>query len=215
MLSRTSFVKQSVMMQIPYFSQFATPELADTIASGTFDPLKDRKWKQSGAQSKEEYAKWCIHTCGMACLKMVLGYLNKENPPIVNLAKQCMQYGGYIARNNTIDGLYYEPFCRFVKDTFTMSASVAPFLTVRRILFETGRKNLIIASVHPNIRNINNKTPKENGGHLVVITGFNTKHKTICLHNPSGNFANSQQHYTISWVDFERFFAGRGIVISV
>jgi len=187
---------------VPYFSQYESRELVD-----------DPKWKQSGAKTKDEYAYWSHNSCGMACLKMILKYkLNKEIP-IVTLAKKCTEYGGYISKKDEAEGLFYEPFCLFVKEEFNINASVAPFLTLKRILFEISKNNLVITSAHPDIRDRNNPKPKGSGGHLVLITGYDLKKKTITIHNPSGSYQKSQEHYEMSFKEFKKFFAERGIVI--
>src|SRR3990167_6800417 len=48
-----------------------------------------------------------------------------------------------------------------------------------------------------------------NGGHLVLITGFDDHKKTLFFHNPSGFFGKSQENCEISEKDFKKFFASR------
>ncbi|MBI4136425.1 C39 family peptidase [Candidatus Roizmanbacteria bacterium] len=205
--------KPSVNYRIPYVSQFESKELVDEILSEKIDPHDDPLWKRSGAKTKEEYAYWSHNTCGIACLKMVLKYKLKKEIPIVHLAKKCTEYGGYILKKEEAEGLFYEPFCQFVKKEFDMNASVAPFLTLKRILFETGNSHVVIASVSPEIRNKHNNPKTVTGGHLVVVTGYDAKKKRVTIHNPSGLYKKSQENYEMKFEEFEKFFAGRGIVI--
>jgi hypothetical protein len=39
------------------------------------DARLDPCWKESGAESAEEYACWCWRACGPACVKMVKAFL--------------------------------------------------------------------------------------------------------------------------------------------
>ena len=203
------FIKRT----IPYFSQFASADLAEKIVTGKMQAKDDPNWKESGAHTAQEYALWSRNMCGMACLKMILAYLGTSEVRLVQLAKACMQYGGYVITGEKIDGLFYEPFCRYVKKRWALSAMIAPVLTMRRIRYEIGLGNFVIVSVHPGIRNQQKKKDEKNGGHLVLLTGFDLQKHTLYLHNPSGFTKLSQEHFEISEVDFLRFFAGRGIVI--
>lgn len=200
-------------MPVPYFSQYESRELIDNIISEKINPQNDPKWKSSGAKTKAEYEYWSHNSCGMACLKMVLKHIFKKEYPIITLAKKCTAYGGYVLKKYEAEGLFYEPFCWFVKEEFNINASVAPFLTVKRILFETSKNNVVIVSVHPDIRDRKNPKPKTSGGHLVVITGYNLEKKTITIHNPSGSYKKSQENYEMRFDEFIKFFAGRGIVV--
>jgi hypothetical protein len=55
---------------IPYYTQIASPELAETIFVHGLDPTLDPRWTESGAESPQEYAYWVDRACGAACLKM-------------------------------------------------------------------------------------------------------------------------------------------------
>ncbi|MEK7571158.1 MAG: hypothetical protein AAB553_02700 [Patescibacteria group bacterium] len=64
---------------IPYFSQWESPTLVDTIVRKKISAKDDPRWKNSGAKTKAEYELWSHNTCGMACLKMILAKeLGKE-----------------------------------------------------------------------------------------------------------------------------------------
>ena len=85
--------------------------------------------------------------------------------------------------------------------------------TLKRILFETGSENLVIASVDPAIRDKSNTPANVTGGHLVLVTGYDRKKKTITIHNPSGSYKKSQENYEMTFEEFQKFFAGRGIAV--
>ncbi len=202
-----------VQYKLPYFSQWESPQMVDQIINHKIKAVSDPKWKDSGANDPKDYEKWSWNICGMACLKMVLVYKFHKNYQLVKLAKQCSEYGGYIPQQNIIDGLFYQPFCRFVKDKFGLSAKTLPILTTNRIKHELNRNNFIIASVNANIRDENTPTPQNKSGHLVLITGYNENKKLIYLHNPSGFYKKSQKNYQISETDFSKFFGHKGIMI--
>ncbi len=210
--ARISFIKPRVKLSIPFAPQFISTPLIEDFLSGNRDVRSDRLWRKSGASTKDEYELWTRNGCGMACLQMILLYKKKLNIPLVTLGKICEKYGGYKKNGNTYDGLFYAPFCHFIKQEFDLSGAVAPLLSLRRIQYELSNNNIVIASVDPNIRDINNPS-KTRGGHLVVITGYDLTKKTVSLHNPSGLYNKSQIHHSISESDFNRFFAHRGIII--
>ena len=59
--------------KVPYFSQWETPEMTlSVLAEGSAALLRDPLWRQSGAETVEDYARWAVNVCGMACLKMIL-----------------------------------------------------------------------------------------------------------------------------------------------
>ncbi|MFD6094904.1 hypothetical protein ACFVWN_07615 [Nocardiopsis flavescens] len=65
-------------------TRYASPDLiADIVYQGR-DPGADPTWAESGAASPKEYARWCGHACGTACLRRVLGHrdglLHLRNP---------------------------------------------------------------------------------------------------------------------------------------
>lgn len=173
----------------------------------------DPKWKASGAKAKKEHLEWTWNMCGMACFKMVLVHRNGKAVPLIELGKLCMKYGGYSQPFETSNGLGYKNFITFVKSEFDISARIAAPLLIRDIQVELARGNYVIISVSPAIRDIT-ATPKSKGGHLVLVTGYDLDKKMTYLHNPSGFFGKSQKHAAVPFKDFNRFFAGRGIIIE-
>ncbi|MGO7288089.1 hypothetical protein ACCT25_38290, partial [Rhizobium ruizarguesonis] len=58
---------------VPYFSQWESPGMTlPVLAEGSQALLSDPLWRHSGAATIEEYARWAVNVCGMACLKMIL-----------------------------------------------------------------------------------------------------------------------------------------------
>lgn len=200
---------------VAYFAQWESPSLVSKIIQREISEKDDPNWKNSGAKTKEEYTLWSRNVCGMACFKMILAYTKKREYPLVVLGKQCMEYGGYRSsdKKRVIDGLFYEPFLRFIKEEYNLRGRVASLLILEEACYELAKGNFVIASVSPQIRNTNAR-PKEKGGHLVLILGYDLKKKLLYFHNPSGDSKKTQQYAEISFSDFAHFFAERGIVIT-
>lgn len=200
---------------MPYFAQWESKDLVGKILRNWEKPVHDLKWKESGAKTKEEYDLWTRNMCGMACLKMILAYKMKKQFPLVTLGKACMQFGGYkmTDKKRVIDGLFYEPFVRFVKETFGISAKLVKRMPQEQVIYELSKGNMVIASVSPQIRHPKEKNTK-NGGHLVLMLGYDLGEKMFFLHNPSGDTKENQEYFKISFTDFTRFSASRGIVIN-
>jgi hypothetical protein len=53
--------------EIPYYSQFASPELAYSYVHENFDGRQDRRWCEYGAELVDDYLFWCNRACGIAC----------------------------------------------------------------------------------------------------------------------------------------------------
>lgn len=198
---------------VPYFSQWETPEmtlpvLAEGIAALHRDPL----WQNSGAETIEEYARWAVNICGMACLKMILA-ARGEAHPILTLARACTTYGGYVVNeaDASIKGLIYAPFVTFVCERFGLAADVrtqVPTETIPAIVKDNG---FFIASVSSAIR-WPEREPPSRGGHLVLVTAADEE--SIRFHNPSGHDRASQADVTLPLATFDRFFANRGIAVG-
>lgn len=212
---------QVLFKEIPYHSQFASKEDVQLYISGKKNVLDDPKWKTSGAKKREEYAIWAWNGCGMVCLQMILEYRLHKNIPFVELGKRCLAYGGYRINkraqkendyNNYYDGLFYQPFIKFIKNEFHLTAYTNGQMIYQEIINELDRNKLVIASVSPNIRNPKS-SPHARGGHLVLMVGYDMPKQCFYLHNPSEIYKASQEFTEISFTDFNTFFAHRGIVI--
>lgn len=198
---------------IPYFSQWESRELVKDITSRKISARKDPLWKKSGAKNLEEYEYWSWKGCGMACLKMILGFKFGKNIPLAKLGKRCLEFGGYIQRRKRLDGLYYRSFLKFIKEDFNLSGKIFSLMYLEDILKELEAGNFIIASVSAKIKNPKTN-PRKCGGHLVLMLGYDIPKRKLFLHNPSGSAPSSQEYAQISFRDFKKFFAHRGISIS-
>ncbi len=201
-------------IDVPYFSQWETPELTmPVLAEGSAALLRDPLWRQSGAETIEEYARWGVNVCGMACLKMILA-TRGEIHPILNLARACAAYGGYVVNelDASIKGLIYAPFVAFVGERFGLAAEVLTSVPTTEIPAILAERRFFIASVSSSIRWPEGEPPSK-GGHLVLVTA--ASRETIRFHNPSGHDPASQAHVALPIETFDRFFANRGIAVNL
>ncbi|MFC0407387.1 hypothetical protein [Roseomonas elaeocarpi] len=196
--------------EVPYFSQWEsaamTPEvLRDGKAALRRDPL----WRASGAGSVEEYARWADQVCGMACLKMILAHRTSHRWPVLELARGCAEYGGYVEEaDGTIRGLIYAPFTRFVRERFGIEARVVTEVTAADLPTILREADFFVASVHPAIR-WPEAEPPGRGGHLVLVTEATAE--GVVFHNPSGHDRAAQEAVRLPLEVFGGFFAGRGV----
>lgn len=199
---------------IPYSSQYARLNFSQDYINSSTLRQRDKKWPITGASSSKEYALWSNNVCGIACFIMILDFYKIKHPPIITMAKTCASYGGYQITRSTIEGLYYYPFTAYTKREFAITCKVAPILSLKRLLYETAQGRIVIASVSPEIKFEKKKTKPE-GGHLVVVTGYNNKNNTISIHNPSGLYRKSQKNHTMPYELFSTFFARRGLIFDI
>lgn len=142
---------------VPFHAQFASPELVDAIVRGRLRASADPRWRESGADSAQEYELWAGAGCGMACL--------------------------------------------------------AP-LALGELLSAVGGDEVVIASVSRDIRWA--AGPRgERGGHLVLVLDVDPRRGRICFHNPSGHRPRTQRAVWIARERFARFYAGRGIAVTL
>lgn len=210
-MRRKTHEPRFIHQQLPYFSQWESRELVEKIITKQIEAKDDPRWRESGAESVQEYTSWSWSCCGMACLKMVLAHKTNEVVPLVMLGKQCVQYDGYRLPLESHPGLYYKPFVRFIKEEYGLDGVATSTLTLTDIKNTLSNGGYVIASVTPEIR-FPAKDPVKKGGHLVLIFGYDDLKQVVYLHNPSG-FKNSQEGVELSYSRFRKFFDNKGIMI--
>ncbi|KOG23320.1 C39 family peptidase [Streptomyces viridochromogenes] len=202
----------SVRHDVPYYSQWESAELVPELLSGRVKAEEDPFWRRSGADTAEDYAFWSWRICGMACLRMALEYWNMNSPNLVTLAREFLDAGAYVRREDGVDGLIYAPFAEYAAKRWGIEAEVHGNLEAEEIpgLLEDGK--LVMLSVHPSIRE-RDATPPGRGGHLVLAVGCSPGH--LQIHNPSGLPGVSQRFAEVSWQELPRFFARRGVSLGI
>ncbi|TPN36785.1 C39 family peptidase [Mesorhizobium sp. B1-1-6] len=198
---------------VPFFSQWETPDMTlAVLADGAEVALRrDPLWENSGARTLDEYALWAANVCGMACLKMILA-ARGQIVPTIELARRCTGYGGYVVTERSIKGLIYAPFVSFVKAEFGLEAKVMTSVATSDIPAILGQSRFFIASVSSSIR-WPEREPPSKGGHLVLV--MSASDEGFRFHNPSGHTGATQANAVLAAADFDRFFANRGIAVSI
>lgn len=196
---------------VPYFSQWESPGLAAQFIAREVALRDDPLWRESGAQTVEEYAEWANHICGMACLKMLLAARTGTIHPTLALTRMAIEFGGYVIREDrSIRGMIYAPVVKLLNERFAIHAEVVTGVTATDLPGIVQPGALFIASVHPSIRWLEGPPPKK-GGHLVLVTQATPN--TLTFHNPSGHAEETQRDAVATTAQFEEFFAGRGILV--
>ena len=208
-------IPKKVANDVPFVCQFSSPANAELSLTGQLTPKDDPEWAHSGARTQQRYADWAYTMCGMACLAMILEYFYDTNLKPATLAEDALASGVYVEpEGEAISSMRYKEFADWVKQ-YGVHASVISRLRIRGILYALASGHLVIVSVNPNIRGYATANKTQVGGHLVVVTGFDTTEETITINNPSGFVSlNTQKDHTLAIADFMSYFAGRGIIVS-
>jgi Peptidase_C39 like family len=192
-------------------SQYATPGLIAAVAYSGHDPADDPRWPETGAPSRAEYGRWCRHWCGMACLLMILEHRDGTAPSLHSLLAGSLSFGTYQEQpDETIRGMFYEPFAQYAAAAHGLKAHVHRQLPVSGIRTQLAAGRLVIASVHKEIRRPSLPPPSK-GGHLVLITGYDGE--LLHFRNPSGH-THDARNAALPCDKFTSFYAERAISVS-
>ncbi|WP_329254622.1 C39 family peptidase [Streptomyces canus] len=200
-----------MVYDVPYFSQWESPDLVPALLSGELRAEQDPLWARSGARSPEEYAFWSWRACGVACLRMLLTWWTGSAPAALPLVRECREVGAYVVTGERVQGLIYSPFCGYLEERWGLDARVVTDTDTADVASLVTKNRLAVVSVHPSIRQPTS-VPPERGGHLVLVVG--TEHNSIVIHNPSGLPGSSQQFARLDFATFDRYFARRGVIIE-
>ena len=139
--------------EIPYRSQYASPDLAAELQSGAVAFEDDPRWREFGASTPGEYRRWARCGCGMACLQMILAARGGEVPPLAELGRRAIPYGAYEAEPPSGFGpLIYAGFVDFAAAEFGLQARVAAPLGLEELAESVAGDEVVLASVSAEIR---------------------------------------------------------------
>lgn len=206
-------------VKVPYYAQFASPDLIHDYIHSGFDGTQDPNWQIFGADDPADYAFWSHRSCTLACIKMAAeAFYPDVKPSLWELVVAGLQVNGYTVRDGFgrwVDvGWYFHAqvhlaarcgleaagrsyvspltICNYIRDGWLVAASVSPELGERRP--KSGRY----------------------GGHLVLVYGFsweNGRPTRYFLHNPSGRYPELQSHAAVPAEQFNSQFAYRLIAL--
>ena len=201
--------------EIPYRSQYASPELAGEIAAGRVTLEQDPRWREAGARDRQEYVRWARCGCGMACLQMILEARGGPVPPLAELGRRAVAYGGYEARPPRGFGpLIYAGFVELAAAEFGLSARVAAPLALDQLLRAVAADEVVLASVSVEIRALAAE-PARRGGHLVLVIDCSADARRLCFHDPAGDRPDNTRAVWLERERFARFYAERGIAVTL
>lgn len=198
---------------IPYWGQFATPELTKAILEGDMDGQDDPNWAVFGYKTKEQAAYWAARQCGIVCAKTVLQAAG-DATSVADLISECVAYGGYNVGTDT--GWYYKPLARLLQN-HGKHAVVRPHLPVASLAAHILQGGVVIASVNPQIiRGDHPVTNHSKSGHLVLVTGVKMSNHNVggfTIHNPSGKSDAMRVDAYIPITQFSSAYGEKGIII--
>ncbi len=186
------------------------------MQSGRIAFEDDPRWREFGARSPREYMRWARCGCGMACLQMILAASGElAVPPLAELGRRAIAYGAYEAEPPRGFGpLIYAGFVDFVGVEFGLHARVAAPLALDELAEAVAGDEVVLASVSSEIRALA-PAPARRGGHLVLVLERSSEGSSICFHDPAGDSAQSARGVWLSLEDFERFYALRGVAVTL
>lgn len=214
--ARLFSIKDRVANEVPYFCQFGANKSSDLILTKQLELLDDPNWRGSGANNQEAYQKWTLNICGMACTSMILKYFFNQTSLPVPLAEEAVIEGVYEEdENGHMSDMKYIQYVKWIS-RFGLKGTVLSRLSVQGVLLALSNDSLVMVSVNPNIRGYQTAPASQKGGHLVLVTGYDKTKQTFTINNPSGFVSlGTQAGHVLSFVDFSKYFAGRGIVVGV
>ena len=157
-------------LEIPYRSQYASPQLAAQLQSGELAFEEDPRWRDFGAATPAEYRRWARCGCGMACLQMILAARGDGDvAPVAELGRRAIGFGAYEAEPALGYGpLIYAGFVDFAAAEFGLAARVAAPLALAELGEAVAGDEVVLASVSAEIRAVA-PAPARRGGHLVLV----------------------------------------------
>ncbi|NGO67218.1 hypothetical protein [Streptomyces boncukensis] len=175
------------------------------------DPSELHDWASDGYRSREEYLFWSRKVCGLACLQSLLRGWTDVRLPMRELLALALNWGCYVVDPpGRVRGLLYRPFMAWVGSQFGFTCQLVEYTPLHISAREVRPGQVMIASVSPEIRDPRIHEPRR-GGHLVLIHA--THGGRVRFHDPSG-YSHNAESASLPIRVFERFHAGRGILVS-
>jgi len=195
---------------VPYHTQWRSPELVGDIVARQIDVCDDPRWRENGFDDPEHYRFWSWKLCGLACLESAFDHWGIVHQPRQVLLQQALEHGVYRLRDDGgVDGLIYRPFAEWVAQDYGLHVEVFGDHTLEHIAAHLDETTLVMASVSPEIRRPDAPNTRR-GGHLVLLHGHDPH--GVWFHNPSG-VPPQQADVFLPYPVFERFYAQRGMTL--
>jgi hypothetical protein len=204
---------------VPYYAQVASPELARAIFDEGFDARLDPRWKESGAETAEEYAYWSGRACGPACVKMAVEALGGEGRSLMDWIRAGLARQGYLVEKDPLGdpvevGWLHRALAELIQEAGFQAAPQAVGLDDFPGYLKEGC--LLIASVSYEVGQDSQPVTRK-GGHLVMVIGAGLRGDTleeVVINNPSGRSEALRAAACIPVGRFRAGYSGRCIVAA-
>lgn len=218
-LSRLPDGEYRAAADVPYYAQYASPELIYDYIHHGYDGANDPNWPVFGSREPSDYVFWAPRICALAVLKMAIeAFDSTQQPTLWQLVIDGLKHNGYAVRDahgRWIDQGWYVDAQLALAAQYGLRAEprgyVSP-LTICRLIRQGW---LVAATVTPQL---GEREPSGNqyGGHLVLVHGFVWEQRLpthYILHNPSGRFEELRAGARIPAHRFHASFAHRLIAL--
>jgi hypothetical protein len=203
---------------IPYYSQFASPELVSEIVNHRLSARDDPRWREFGAETAEQYEYWSWKACGIASFKMAVEALGVERRPMMAWIRAGIAAGGFIHENgfdrSRPSGWVHRSLADLARAHGLAAGCAAP--VGLDYLFRCIESRLLaVASVSYELGTLGDIT--RDRGHLILIHGCalaDGEVEALLVNNPSGREPQLRRD---CWIPAERFaaaFSGRIIAFG-
>jgi hypothetical protein len=206
-----------VPVEVPYVSQFASPDLIQRYIHDHLHGRDDPNWQSFGAQDADTYTFWAHRACAIACVKMAVDSFASAPPRSMwELVEEGLALGGYHTYDDAgtfVDmGWFYAPLVELA-GRYGLQVSGKSYASILDICIAIREGWLVAPGVTPELG--------ENGpirlydGHFVLVYGFVWQHRRcthLLLHNPSGRRPELQANAKIPVERFRKAYAHRFIM---
>ena len=204
-------------IEVPYYSQFCSPELVLRIIRGEVRAEDDPRWKEFGTDDLQEYVYWSWKACGIASLKMAVEAVGVPERPMMEWIEEGVADGAFLSSERAGEGKpsgwIHRSLLELARRHGLEGECIAQAdLEVIAGAIDGGR--LAIASVTHELGEWGEIT--RSSGHLVVVHGYSRLRgeiEGVMINNPSGRYPELRRD---CWLPAERFsagFSGRLIVL--
>jgi len=148
---------------------------------------------------------------------MVLLGLGMDPPPLGEMYRTAFDaYGVFKNVDGSVVGAYHREFAEYVRSEFDLPAEARRGLSANDVAAAVA-DSYVIASVSPNIREIDGLSPVTKSGHLVLVYRVEEteRGRVFVLNNSAGfNSTNSQVGVRVPEARFLECFSGSAVLIS-
>lgn len=196
-----------VPFEVPYVSQFASPDLINDYIHHGYDGTQDPNWGDFGAPTPEDYAFWAPRVCALACLRMAIMAFDMGEPTLWQLVQRGLEFDGYRLRDEDgrwIDEGWYVQAQVKLAAKYGLQMVGYSYASPLEICQRIREGDLVAATVTPEIGERAPQT-RRYAGHLVLVLGYRWRDgmvESYCLHNPSGRYPELRAY---AWVSARRF----------